>query len=104
MLDLTPYRSGLDAFTHRWRVRELALFGSAVREDFGPASDVDVLVAFEDDARWSLFDLVEMKAELESLFGRRVDLAERRAVEASPNALRRVAILRAARPVTSDAS
>jgi predicted nucleotidyltransferase len=66
--------SALDAFCRRWNVRELSLFGSVLREDFSPDSDVDVLVAFEPEARRSLFDLVEMRDELMELFGRDVDL------------------------------
>lgn len=102
MLDLDPYRSSLAAFARRWRVRELSLFGSALRDDFCPDSDVDVLVGFDPDARWSLLDIVDMKAELEEVFGRPVDLAERQAVERSPNPIRREAILRSARRVLSD--
>ncbi|MCX6543474.1 MAG: nucleotidyltransferase family protein [Acidobacteria bacterium] len=77
----------------RWKVRELALFGSVLRDDFRPDSDVDVLVEFEPDDTWSLFDLMEMKDELAELFGRRVDLVERAAVEQSPNWIRRRHIL-----------
>jgi predicted nucleotidyltransferase/plasmid stability protein len=77
----------------RWKVKELALFGSVLRDDFRPASDVDVLVEFEPDDTWSLFDLMEMKDELAELFGRRVDLVERAAVEQSPNWIRRRHIL-----------
>lgn len=48
------------AFCERWHVRELALFGSVLRGDFRPQSDVDVLVSFAPDAGWSLLDLVDM--------------------------------------------
>jgi uncharacterized protein len=61
-------------FSSRHEVAELALFGSALREDFGPESDVDILVTFKPGARVSLFDLVDMADELSALFGRRVDL------------------------------
>jgi len=64
----------IEAFCRKWDVDELSLFGSVLREDFSPQSDVDVLVAFAPGARRSLFDLVEMKDELEALFGREVDL------------------------------
>jgi predicted nucleotidyltransferase len=63
-------------FCHRWQVTELALFGSVLREDFGPESDVDVLVTFAPEAPWSLFDLVDMMDELEAIFGRKVHLVE----------------------------
>lgn len=61
-------------FCRRREVQELALFGSALREDFGPESDVDLLVTFTPGARVSLFDLVDMAEDLSRLFGRRVDL------------------------------
>jgi predicted nucleotidyltransferase len=64
----------IDAFCHKWNVRELSLFGSVLREDFSPQSDIDVLVAFEPGTSRSLFDLVEMRDELRALFGRKVDL------------------------------
>lgn len=63
-------------FCRRWKVTEFALFGSILREDFRPESDVDVLVSFAAEARWSLWDLVEMQEELEAIFGRSVDLVE----------------------------
>ncbi|TVQ33091.1 MAG: DNA polymerase subunit beta [Phycisphaeraceae bacterium] len=63
----------------RWKITELAIFGSALREDFGPESDVDVLVAFAPDAPWSYWDWPSMQDELSALFGgRSVDLVERR--------------------------
>lgn len=63
----------IDAFCRKWKVKELSLFGSILREDFGPASDVDVLVSFETDAPWSLYEVVDMEEELRELFGRNVD-------------------------------
>jgi uncharacterized protein len=64
----------LAEFCRRWQIRELALFGSVLREDFRPESDVDVLVTFAPGASWGLFDHVRMEDELSHLFGRRVDL------------------------------
>ena len=80
-------------FCQRWKIRELALFGSGLRTDFKPESDIDLIVAFEDDADWSLFDHIRMQQELEALFQRDVDLVSRRAVERSQNWLRRREIL-----------
>jgi predicted nucleotidyltransferase len=65
------------SFCHRWKIHELSLFGSVLRDDFGPTSDIDVLVSFDDDAQWSLWDFTTMQDELGALFGRRVDLVER---------------------------
>ncbi len=87
----------LAAFCRRWNVSRFSLFGSVLRDDFRPDSDVDVLVTFSPAARPTLFDLVSMQTELESMFGRPVDLAERDSVERSPNDIRRKAILNTGR-------
>ena len=84
-------REVLEAFCRRWRIRELSLFGSALRDDFGPESDLDFLVSFEPDATWDLFDIVDMKDELEARFGRSVDIVEK---EALRNPWRKYEILR----------
>ncbi len=78
------------AFCRRWKVSEFALFGSILREDFRPESDVDVLVSFAAGAPWSLWDLAEMQQELEGIFGRSVDLVENGTLR---NPFRRQAIL-----------
>ena len=80
-------------FCRRWNVTELAAFGSILRTDFGPDSDIDLLVSFAPDAHWSLFDLVTMQEELQAVLGRDVDLVEREAVERSENYIRRRNIL-----------
>jgi len=82
-------------FCRKWQITEFALFGSVLREDFSPDSDVDVLVTFAADAPWSLFDIVEMEAQLKDIFGREVDLVERAAIEKSENYIRRKHILAA---------
>lgn len=92
-------RERIAEFCRRWKITELALFGSVLREDFRPESDVDVLVTFADGAGWSLFDLVEMEEELAAIFGRAVDLVLRGSVEQSHNWIRREAILGTAQPV-----
>ena len=86
-------RKRLAEFCQRWKVSELALFGSALRNDFHDSSDVDLLVSFTPNARIGLFDLVRMENELKELFGREVDLVERRAIEKSKNYIRRKSIL-----------
>lgn len=89
----------LEELCRRWQVSELALFGSVLRDDFRPDSDVDVLVTFAPGAHWSLFDMVHMQKELESILGREVDLVERKAVEQSENYIRRKRILGSLVPV-----
>lgn len=74
-------RLGVDAgtiegFCHRWRIRRFSLFGSVLRDDFRPDSDVDVLISFRDDNEWSLWDWVDMIDDLKEMFGRDVDAVE----------------------------
>lgn len=80
-------------FCERWRVAELALFGSVLREDFHDGSDVDVLVRFPDGYEWRLADLDRMEEELGLILGREVDLVEGSSVDDSPNYIRRRAVL-----------
>ncbi len=84
-------RKTLASFCRKWRIRELSVFGSALRDDFGPESDLDFLVSFEPETSWDLFDVVDMKEELEARFGRSVDLV---AKEALRNPWRKREILR----------
>ncbi len=86
-------------FCRRHRIRQLALFGSVLREDFRPDSDVDVLVEFEPEARIGLLALAGMELELSAIVGRRVDLVEKPAIEKSRNYIRRKAILSSAETV-----
>lgn len=86
-------------FCERWQIVRLALFGSVLREDFGPHSDVDVLAKFGDTARPTLFDMSQMEEELKAIFGREVDLVSQRGIENSRNYIRRKAILESAEPV-----
>lgn len=81
------------AFCRKWKITELALFGSVLREDFRPDSDIDVLVTFAPGADWGIDELLDMKEQLEHLSGRRVDLVEKWLVEQSPNYIRRRQIL-----------
>jgi len=78
-------------FCRRWKVTELSLFGSVLRDDFRPDSDVDVLVTFSADAPWSLLDLVTMQESLHKIFGREVHLVEQAGLR---NPFRRHAILK----------
>jgi len=77
-------------FCQKWKIRELALFGSVLRDDFDSDSDVDVTVSFEDGAPWSLWDIMDMRKELQQMFGRPVDIVEK---EALRNPFRRQEIL-----------
>jgi predicted nucleotidyltransferase len=83
----------LRRFCLRWRIARLELFGSALRGELKPESDVDFLVTWEEEANWGLFEKAAMERELAGILGRPVDLVSRRAIEASPNHLRREGIL-----------
>ncbi len=73
-------KTKIAAFCQRWKVVGFALFGSVLRPDFTPESDVDVLVTFAPGAEISLFDLAQMQIELEALFKRPVDILEKEAL------------------------
>ena len=90
-----PYDKIAD-FCTRWQVREFALFGSVLRDDFRPDSDVDVLITFASDAPYSLFDLRRMENELRAIFGRNIDLVEKAALV---NPFRRQEILKTSRVI-----
>jgi uncharacterized protein len=82
----------IEDFCRRWKISEFSLFGSVLRDDFRPDSDVDVLVEFEPDHPWSLYDVVDMEEELQAMFGRQVHLVMKGGLK---NPLRRREILRA---------
>ena len=89
----------LEAVCQRWNIIELALFGSALRPDFGPQSDIDLLVTFAPNASWSMLNLAQMEQEAEHLLNRPVDLVSRKAIEHSQNWIRRKAILESAQVI-----
>jgi hypothetical protein len=86
-------REAIALFCHRWKISELAIFGSALGEGLTETSDLDFLVTFDADARHGLLANVKMQQELEQLVHRRVDLVSKRALMKSSNWIRRKAIL-----------
>jgi hypothetical protein len=82
------------AFCAKWKVREFSLFGSVLRDDFTPDSDIDAMVVLDDAAPWSLYEWLDMIDELQELFGRHVDLVEKCAIR---NPFRRRAILQSSK-------
>jgi predicted nucleotidyltransferase len=83
-------------FCRRWKITEFSLFGSVLRDDFRPDSDIDVLTAFAKDAAWDLYDLVYMQDELEAMFARPVHLVDRDGLR---NPFRRRSILSSRRVI-----
>lgn len=92
-------RAKLEEFCRANRIKSLALFGSVLREDFRPDSDIDVLVEFEPGSSATLFDLGRMQMDLTEMLGRKVDFVSRDGIEASRNPFRRKAILSTARTI-----
>jgi predicted nucleotidyltransferase len=89
-------RKRIAAFCQRWSVNEFALFGSVLRDDFRPDSDIDVLLSIDPKAHIGLFELADMKIELQDMFKRPVDLVEK---EGLRNPYRRREILSTAQVV-----
>jgi predicted nucleotidyltransferase len=83
----------------RWGIQRLSLFGSVLRGESGPGSDVDLLVEFEAGARITLLDFVNIRDELAGIFKKRIDLVSERGLKNSGNLTRREEILSTARTI-----
>ena len=90
-------RPQIEALCDRRQITELALFGSVLRDDFRPDSDIDILVTFAPQARKGLLTLAQIKQELEDLLGRKVDILTKRSIEHGRNRVRRRNILESAK-------
>jgi predicted nucleotidyltransferase len=91
-------------FCRRWKIRELAVFGSFLRDDFDEHSDIDLLVDPSPGVAWTLENHFEMQEKMAKLLGRGVDLVERSSVERSRNYIRRRHILGTAEPIQFETS
>jgi predicted nucleotidyltransferase len=91
-------REKIAAFCRKWKVAELSLFGSVLRDDFRPDSDVDMIVALK-SGPIEFEQFLAMKEELEKIFAREVDLLTKSSVERSPNPYRKADILNSAYPI-----
>lgn len=83
-------------FCIRWKIDELYLFGSILRNDFHAGSDVDVLVTFSPEAHWG-WDIVLIKDELQKILARKIDFLTKKSIEDSHNPIRKREILGTAR-------
>lgn len=90
-------------FCLKWRIKELSFFGSVLRDDFAPESDIDVLIDFLPDASWG-WDVVDMKNELASILGRNIDFVSKSAILSSENPYRKNEILNSAKVIYEQAS
>lgn len=86
----------LNTFCRQWKIATLSVFGSVLRDDFGPGSDIDLLVEFEAEANWDLWQLGDLQDELEAHFGRPVDLVRSENIR---NPIKRKRILETRKPV-----
>jgi predicted nucleotidyltransferase len=98
-LDLGIEADRIAGLCRRWKISRLAVFGSALRGELRPDSDIDLLVTFGSDADWTMFDHFTMEDELSRLLGREVDLISIRAIEENPNPITRREILDSARQI-----
>jgi predicted nucleotidyltransferase len=89
----------ISEFCKRWNIRELAVFGSFLRDDFAEQSDIDLLIDPKPGVKWALPDYLAMEEEMAKLLGRRVELVERAGVERSRNYIRRRHIFATAEPI-----
>ena len=92
-------KQAVAGFCKKWKIVEMSLFGSILRDDFNPDSDIDVLVTFNPEAKWSLWDFPQMQDELKAIFGREVDIVEKDALK---NPFRRHSILTTRQVVYAD--
>ena len=84
-------------FCRRWKIKQLAVFGSAVSGNLRPDSDIDLLVTFAPDAGWTMFDHYQMENELTEMLAREVDLVSIQALNENPNPVYREQILHSAK-------
>jgi uncharacterized protein len=89
----------IQTFCQRWHITEFSLFGSVLRDDFRPDSDIDILVSFAPNTRRGLTETLQMQQELQTLFNRKVDFIVKSAIERSENWLRRQTILETAQVI-----
>lgn len=89
-------------FCEKWKIKELSLFGSNLRNDFNNQSDIDLMVTFNENTNYGFFEMVDMKAELEKIYGREVDLLTKKSVEQSRNYIRSKNILQNSKVVYAE--
>jgi uncharacterized protein len=88
--------NAITSLAKKYQIREMAFFGSVLREDFNDQSDIDILIKFYDNNNYSLFDLFKMKEDFEEVLGKEVDIIEKDGLK---NPYRREAILKNAKVV-----
>lgn len=102
-LDLDAYMPALQKLSKKWKVQELYIFGSAMTENFGPESDIDLLVVFQEGIVYGL-EYVDFHDELVEIFNRPVDVIEKKVIEKSNNPYRKNSILNSAVKIYDEAA
>lgn len=95
-------KNEIKQFCKDWKVKELSVFGSLITDKFNKESDIDILISLKDNTHYGLFELSDMKIELEKIFGREVDLVTRKSVEKSSNYLQSKSILENLKSIYSE--
>jgi len=98
-IDLGISQEIIAEFCRRWKISRLAVFGSALQGKLRADSDIDLLVTFNSEAKWNMFDHYGMEDELVKLFGREVDLVSKNAIDENPNPVFKRQILGSAREI-----
>lgn len=93
----------IEMFCKKWKIKELAIFGSFLRDDFNDQSDVDVLITFLPNVTWG-FEIAELREELSQIFKRPIDLLNRRSLEISKNSYKRDEILKSCKVIYDQAA
>ncbi len=96
-IDLNSH--AIHEFCRKWKIKELCIFGSILRDDYRPDSDIDLLADYEQDAEWDLFDHMEMEEDLGQIVGRSVDVLDRIGVETCRNRFLKSEILSSIEPI-----
>lgn len=97
--DLKISQDELNNICKKYLIKELSLFGSIITDNFNDESDIDLLVTFEDNSNYSLFDIVRIQESFEKFFNRPVDLVSKKAIQQSRNTFRRESILKNAKVI-----
>lgn len=96
-------REKIQAFCKKWKIQELAIFGSFLRDDFNTNSDVDILITFNPGVSWG-FEIAELKEELSQIFNRPVDILNKRILERSKNIFKKNEILGSSKVIYDEAA
>lgn len=93
----------IEMFCKKWKIQELAIFGSFLRADFNDQSDVDVLITFLPKVTWG-FEIAELREELSLIFNRPIDLLNKRSLEMSKNSFKKDEILKSCKVIYDQAA